>query len=86
MILEQIVIARSDIRTKTKADIDAETAAVWGARAVAALELYRASSANEWLVQAAEYAHEALEHAAGGPPGTLERIKAELAALTGGLL
>ena len=86
MIIEALAAAREDIRTKTKAQIDAETASVWGARAVAAYELYRASSANEWIVQAAEYAHEAVEHAAGGPPGTLERIKAELSALTGGLL
>jgi hypothetical protein len=77
---------REDIRTKAKSQIDAETAAVWGARAVAAVELYRASSATAWLIQAAEYAAEAHEHAAGGPPGTLERIKTELSALTGGLL
>lgn len=86
MIAERLAAARADVRNRTKEEIDAETAAVWGARAVAAFELYRASSSNTWLVQAASYSHEALEHAAGGPPGTLERIRTELAALTGGIL
>lgn len=57
-----------------------------GARAVAAWELWQHSGASLWLVQAAEYAHEAKEHAGGGPPGTLLHVCAELHALTRGTL
>jgi hypothetical protein len=85
MIAEHVTAARAELRAKTKTQIDAETAAIWGARAVAAYELYAASGDLAWYRHAVEYAHEACEHASGGPPGTVERIGAELRQLTGHL-
>jgi hypothetical protein len=79
VILERLAEARTAIRTKTKAAIEAETAATWGARAIAAYEQYRSTGSFDWLAQAIEYEHEAIEHAASGPPGTLEQIQTELA-------
>lgn len=86
MIAEYLEDARQELRVTTKAQIDAKTAAVWGARAAVAYEFYAATRDIGWLKVAVEYAHEALEHAAGGPLGTLEDIRAELAYLTSGSL
>jgi hypothetical protein len=78
MIADRLVAARAELTRKTKSQIDAETAEVWGARAVAAYEMYKKTTSIHWLVWAIEFRHEALEHAGGGPPGTLERVQAEL--------
>ncbi len=86
MIAEHLEAACAELRVTTKAQIDAATAATWGARAVAAYGFYAATCDIGWLKVAVEYAHEALEHAAGGTPGTLEHIRAELNALTEGCL
>jgi hypothetical protein len=86
MITERVAAARAELAVRSKEAIDAETAAVWGARAVAAYEYFNHSGTAKWLVMAAEYAHEAKEHAAGGPTGTLEHVCAELQALTRGVL
>lgn len=83
MIAERLAAARAELPQKPLAQIDAETAAVWGARAVAAIELWRATGDPRWRDIAIEFKHEALEHAAGGPPGTLETIRAELRQLGG---
>jgi hypothetical protein len=80
MIVDHLDQARGELRIKTKAQIDAETAEMWGARAVAAWEFYASSADSRWAFQAVEYAHEAREHAATGTPGTLDRINRELAA------
>jgi uncharacterized protein YyaL (SSP411 family) len=79
MITDHLAAARAELAVKTKAKIDADTADVWGARAVAAMELYRATGNVAWYGQAVEYRHEAIEHASGGPAGTLESIQAQLA-------
>jgi hypothetical protein len=84
MIANHLPAARQEIHAKTQAEIDAEAADVWGARALAAYELWRATQNLEWYSACVEWRHEALEHAAGGPPGTLERIVAELEALARG--
>ena len=86
MIAERIDKADAELRVTTKAQIDADTAATWGARAVAAHRFYVRTGDIGRLIQAVDYAHECCEHAAGGPDGTLERIRAELSALTGGRL
>jgi uncharacterized protein YyaL (SSP411 family) len=78
MIAAHLDDARRELRIKTKEMIDAETADVWGARAVAAFELFRATGDIGWLQCAAEYKHEAIEHAAGGPQGTFDRVRSEL--------
>jgi hypothetical protein len=88
MIRERVPNARLEISNTTKAAIEKETACVWGARAIATFELFKARSKatpavldlNTFAV-AVEYEHEALEHAANGPPGTLELVTSELAAL-----
>jgi len=79
VILERLEEARATLRSKTKETIETETAATWGARAIAAYEQFRATGNTEWFVQAVEYEHEAIEHAASAPPGTLEQIQLELA-------
>jgi hypothetical protein len=79
VILERLEEARTALRSKTKETIEAETAATWGARAIAAYEQFRATGNMEWFVQGVEYEHEAVEHAASAPPGTLEQIQLELA-------
>ena len=86
MIAERVEAARAELRVTTKAQIDTATAATWGARAVAAYEFYKATGDLKWRDAAVEYAHEACEHAAGGPPGTLEQVCAEIKSLTGGRL
>jgi enoyl-CoA hydratase/carnithine racemase len=86
MIAEHLDAARAELRITTKAQINAATAAAWGARAVAAYEFYAQTGDLGWRDHAIEYAHEAIEHSADGPPGTLEAIRAELKTLTKGLV
>jgi hypothetical protein len=86
MIAERLAAARAELRIKSKSMIDTDAAATWGARAVAAFELYRSTKNFQHYSDAIEFAHEACEHSAGGPPGTLEHIRAELSQLTGGHL
>lgn len=78
MIADHLDAARGELRIKSKAQIDTETADTWGARAVAAWEVYVASGNLLWRDLAVEYSHECLEHAATGVNGTLERVCAEL--------
>jgi hypothetical protein len=85
MIQEVLVAARIELSKKTHEQLDLETAIKWGARAVAALENYQKNGDLKWLAAAIGYRHEALEHAAGGPPGAVEQIRAELGELTGGI-
>ncbi len=56
--------ARADLATKTLAEINRETAMLWGARALVALARYRETGNANWLRDATEYRHEAVEHAA----------------------
>jgi hypothetical protein len=84
MITERLAAAHAELASKTLAQIELETATTWGARAAAAYENYRATSDDRWLILAADLAHEMCEHAAGAPPQTLERLRAELSGLTDG--
>jgi hypothetical protein len=54
--------------------IDLDTAMKWAARSVAAEALYERTRSPAWHDAAVEFAHEAREHAASGPPGSLEKI------------
>jgi hypothetical protein len=78
MIAERLAAARAEIQARSMAQINAEAAAVWGARAVAAYERFRTSHDNRWLVMAIEFRHEACEH--GGEAGTefLKQLHTEL--------
>jgi hypothetical protein len=60
--------ARAEIREKTKRQIEAETATAWAARAIAAWELAAETKHARWFVEAAQYEHEAVEHAAEAGP------------------
>jgi hypothetical protein len=60
--------ARAEIREKAKRQIEAETAATWAARAIAAWELAAETRHARWFVEAAQYEHEAVEHAAEAGP------------------
>ncbi len=81
MIAERLAAARTELRFKSKTQIEVETASTWAARAIAAHEQYLATRDLRWYAQAVSYAGEACEHASGGPAGTLETIQAEMAAL-----
>jgi hypothetical protein len=74
--------ARAELREKKKADIDAETADVWAARAIAAFELGFAKPCTaesiRWLMDAEGYEVEAKEHAAGCGAKKLLQIEAVL--------
>ena len=74
-ILEE---AQREIGKKSRAEIEAETAWKWAARAAAAYVYYetgRTVRSNEhWLADATDYYHEAIEHAAlADHSGTLLR-------------
>ena len=83
MIAERVESAFAELQGKSKETIDLETALVWGARAVAAWRVYQTTNRSNFLRDAIEYRHEALEHAAGGPRGTLEHVQDELRTLMG---
>jgi len=70
-----IVEARAEVRRKSKAQIDRETAEKWAARAVAADELFRSTGDEKWRTASVEFAHEAVEHAASGTPGSLAHVR-----------
>jgi hypothetical protein len=59
----EIAVAKTEITQKTRAQIETETARKWCARACAAFQQYTAEGDMRWLVDAIDYAHEAVEHA-----------------------
>lgn len=67
--------ARRELRAKTREEIDLDTAEKWAARAVAADERFRETGAEKWHEMAIEFAHEAIEHAASGPAGSIAHVK-----------
>jgi rhodanese-related sulfurtransferase len=75
-----IAETREELSTQTKGQIEATTARKWCARAIVALENYAEGRAPNWLLQAGDYAHEAIEHAAQAGHGTLRSVRGELAA------
>lgn len=89
MIRERLDDTRRELAGKTHEEIDADAAATWAARCVVAYRAFEGLQARDGaaafqaLADAIEYRHEAIEHAAGGPPGTLEAIRAELRELLG---
>lgn len=78
-----IQAALTEISTQTPEQIEGATAVKWGARALAAWALVKAQPVGSaaygfWLVQAAGYKHEAIEHAGWGPTGLLGALRAQL--------
>jgi hypothetical protein len=70
--------ARMDLQTKSKAQIDSDTADTWAARAIAAWEFALAETDPRvrlrWMLDAREYEHEAGEHAGSAGPERLAEI------------
>ncbi len=56
--------ARAELSKKSLRMIQRETAITWAARAVASFMSYKRTKNLQWLLDAEEYAHEAVEHAA----------------------
>jgi hypothetical protein len=88
-MIDEVLLAevRAELAQKAKAQIEAETADRWGARAIVAYERYaderdaaRAwptvdgeTKALCWFAAGVEYEHEAIEHA--GEAGTVDRVR-----------
>jgi hypothetical protein len=63
----EIEEARRELVSKSKAQIEEETAVKWAARAIAAYSIFEESGSLEVFADATEYHHEALEHASDTP-------------------
>jgi hypothetical protein len=59
-----IQAARDELSTTSKQDIERDTAYKWGARAIAAYQLFTATRDLHWLSDAIAYHGEAVEHGA----------------------
>lgn len=64
MIRLYVDAAARELAHKSLAAIQRETALTWAARAVAAYRFFGQDKRLSWLLDAEEYAHESLEHAA----------------------
>lgn len=71
-----IQAAYVEVTTKSKAQIEKETAYKWGSRAIACFKLYHSTGDMRWFLQGEDHRHEAIEHAAfAEEPGLIEHIK-----------
>ena len=78
---QDVQAALAEITSQTTEQIEGATAVKWGARALAAWQLAQQPGGGidlHWFREATSYKHEALEHAAWGPIGLLDRIRAQL--------
>jgi hypothetical protein len=73
--------AESELSNKNLALIQEETAYVWGARALAAFNLYQQTQNGKYLGDSLEYRHESIEHAALAGPAVYALVRSGLAAL-----
>ena len=75
-----IVEAHADLLRKTEKEIEVETAIKWGARAIAAFELFQEQEAIKYFIWGEDLFHEALEHAALAKDygRTLESLQAQV--------
>jgi len=81
MFLSQqgVTSAIVELRAKTLDQVQSETAVAWGHRALAAFQLYRETGDVNFLLDAHEYMHESLEHAALTiDPSVLDEIRPAL--------
>ena len=71
-----------EVTTKSKAQIEKETAYKWGSRAIACFQLYHSTGDTRWFLQGEDHRHEAIEHAAfAEEPGLIERIRSAIDAV-----
>ena len=78
--------ALAELTAKSRAQIELETAQKWMRFAAAAYRLYSETGEAEWLVDAAEYHHEALEHGASAAPSFLAGARSFLDAERGAVV
>lgn len=72
---------RGELRIKSMALIQQETALVWADRAAAAYALYLEEGTRQWLLDGEEYYHEALEHAVLASPNMAAEIRGRIMGL-----
>lgn len=77
-LAEAVQLASVELQSQTLEDVQARTAMTWAGRAIVAYQNYLRSGQSQWLSDASEYHHEALEHAAGAAPGVLENLREPL--------
>lgn len=83
---EQALIAATDaaiaeLHVQTIEDIQRSTAFTWAGRALAAYHFFAMTGDVRWLLDAADYAHEGLEHASLHPdPAVLNVVRPALLA------
>jgi hypothetical protein len=70
--------AVEELSVKSIYVVQCETAVTWAGRALAAYSMYGHTGKLQWLLDAGEYAHEALEHAALAEPHLYEGVFARL--------
>lgn len=72
--------ASLEVRSKTDAQIERETAGKWAARAIACYQEHARTGKQSWLLRATSYRDEAIEHAAlvGDSGRTVKTIQAEI--------
>lgn len=75
-----IQLATEELHSKTERDIEYETAVKWGARTIAAYQIYVRTGQHIALLSAEDYYHETLEHAALVRDGgrTVNRIQEQI--------
>ncbi|HYX20494.1 MAG TPA: hypothetical protein VFA98_06570 [Thermoanaerobaculia bacterium] len=75
--------AVAELHRKSIETVQQETAVTWAGRAAAAYHLYIQNGHMQMLLDAEEYHHEALEHAAlvSSDPGILEAVRHYLTAV-----
>lgn len=70
--------AMSELHQKTIETVQQETAITWAGRALASYALYMETGEIHRLLDASEYEHESLEHAALADPGFCSAIALHL--------
>lgn len=77
--------AYDELQALRNRDIQRTTAITWAGRALAAYQLYMTTAQPYFRLDAGDYAHEALEHAALAGPETYMEVHASLRALESGI-
>jgi len=77
-LTEAIALAEAELSHISMDEIQASTAVTWAARAIVAYQRYVDYGIGKWRLDACEYHHEALEHAAVASPGVLEMLRPAL--------
>jgi hypothetical protein len=80
-LLDAIDKADSELRAITIEDVQRSTCFTWAGRALKAYEFYFETNDIRWLMDAADYAHESLEHGAlHHDPSVLDSVRPALLA------